>query len=243
MNNYCVYKHTTPNGKVYIGITKQKPERRWRGGLGYKPPDGKETPFYRAIVKYGWDNIHHEIIASGLNKENACQVEVELIKAFNSQDRRFGYNVLQGGDIPLENCPKEVRDKMSASASEKWKREEYKIKHTGDEHWTKKQGYCKKSIEAMRKSNKGRKRTQEQIEFLREKGRKQKRRYGKDNKKSIRIECLTIDGEVVALYYGAMEAERATGVCFQNIFKVCNGERKTAGGYRWRFAEEGNNGE
>lgn len=27
-NNYYVYKHTTPNGKVYVGITKQNPNRR-----------------------------------------------------------------------------------------------------------------------------------------------------------------------------------------------------------------------
>lgn len=26
---YCVYKHTSPNGKVYIGITKKKPNDRW----------------------------------------------------------------------------------------------------------------------------------------------------------------------------------------------------------------------
>lgn len=29
---YTVYKHTTPSGKVYIGITGQKPERRWQNG-------------------------------------------------------------------------------------------------------------------------------------------------------------------------------------------------------------------
>lgn len=26
MNNYCVYKHTSPSGKVYVGITKLKPK-------------------------------------------------------------------------------------------------------------------------------------------------------------------------------------------------------------------------
>lgn len=33
---YTVYKHTTPSGKVYVGITKQKPEQRWDNGNGYK---------------------------------------------------------------------------------------------------------------------------------------------------------------------------------------------------------------
>ncbi len=32
---YCVYMHTAPNGKVYIGITSQKPSQRFGRGRGY----------------------------------------------------------------------------------------------------------------------------------------------------------------------------------------------------------------
>lgn len=239
MGSYCVYKHTTPSGKVYIGITKQKPSRRWRNGEGYKSPDGDETPFYKAIKKYGWENIKHEIIADGLSKEEACKLEIEKIHEFKSQSREFGYNVLKGGDVPLADCPQEVKDKMKESSFVKWQRDEYIESHTGENHWTHKQGYSNNSIEAMRQKNLGVKRTPEQIEFLREKGRKQKRLRGKDNKKSIPILCFSKDGAFLKLYYGAMEAERETGVHFQNIFKVCNGERHTAGGYVWRFANGG----
>ena len=35
-NNYCVYVHIVPNGKMYIGITGQKAEYRWDNGNGYK---------------------------------------------------------------------------------------------------------------------------------------------------------------------------------------------------------------
>ena len=65
---YCVYKHTNKfNGKVYIGITSQQPEKRWKNGYGY---EGNEY-FYRAIQKYGWnDGFNHEIIVSGLTKES-----------------------------------------------------------------------------------------------------------------------------------------------------------------------------
>ena len=45
--SYCVYKHTCPNGKVYIGVTSQNPLRSWNNGNGYR---GNEH-FYRAIVK------------------------------------------------------------------------------------------------------------------------------------------------------------------------------------------------
>ena len=34
--DYCIYEHIFPNGMVYIGLTKQKPQSRWRGGEGYK---------------------------------------------------------------------------------------------------------------------------------------------------------------------------------------------------------------
>lgn len=193
-SNYSVYKHTTPSGKVYIGITCQPPKRRWRRGEGYKPTDGKTTPFYTAIQKYGWDAIEHEIIASGLTREEACELEIKTIKEYNSQDRRYGYNVLKGGDVPLADCPEQVKERMRESSLKKWQRDEYIKSHMGDSHWTRQQGYSEKSIEAMRKRNLGTKRTTEQIEFLREKGRHQKRLRGKDNKNSVPIDCFTKNG-------------------------------------------------
>ena len=41
MDNYktqgcCVYKHTSPSNKVYIGMTTVQPEERWNNGWGYK---------------------------------------------------------------------------------------------------------------------------------------------------------------------------------------------------------------
>lgn len=34
-NKYCIYRHTCPSGKVYIGQTKKKPRDRWANGRGY----------------------------------------------------------------------------------------------------------------------------------------------------------------------------------------------------------------
>ena len=69
--NYCVYCHTNKiNGKKYIGITCQKPNKRW--GV-----DGKkyhESPkFWNAIQKYGWDNFNHEVLFTHLSKDEACK--------------------------------------------------------------------------------------------------------------------------------------------------------------------------
>lgn len=91
---YCVYKHTNKiNGKVYIGQTCNKPERRWNKGQGYKG----STYFYLAILKYGWDNFEHEILFNCLTLEEANKLEKELIEEYNSTDRKYGYNLRDGG--------------------------------------------------------------------------------------------------------------------------------------------------
>lgn len=69
--SYIVYKHTSP-----VGITKMNPIRRWANGLGYK----KLFSFLlMQFLKYGWDNIRHEILYTGLTQEEAEYKEKELI--------------------------------------------------------------------------------------------------------------------------------------------------------------------
>lgn len=101
-NNRCytVYMHTSPSGKRYIGITKQSVEERWKNGWGYYT----QLIFYRAILKYSFENFKHEIIASGLSKEEAIDLEKELIKKYQTTDRRYGYNITEGGETMSPNC-------------------------------------------------------------------------------------------------------------------------------------------
>ena len=93
MSNYSVYIHTNKiNGKVYIGITRQKPERRWQNGFGYA-----DTYFGNAINKYGWDNFEHNVIVTNVSKEKACKIEQNLIALYKSDDKVHGYNIAKGG--------------------------------------------------------------------------------------------------------------------------------------------------
>ena len=62
---YFVYKHTTPDGKIYIGYGKGKPNDRWQSGYNYK----NNKDFSAAIHQYGWENIRHEILADHLYLE------------------------------------------------------------------------------------------------------------------------------------------------------------------------------
>ena len=75
MGEYLVYVHTLPNGKRYVGMTKQDKERRWANGAGYK----RQPKFYEAIQEYGWRNILHEVVAENLTEEQAREIEKEYI--------------------------------------------------------------------------------------------------------------------------------------------------------------------
>lgn len=93
--NYTVYMHKNKiNGKVYIGITKQEPEKRWKNGWGYYT----QLIFWRAICKYTFNGFEHIIIERNLTKEEACKKEIELIAKYKSNNYKYGYNVSSGGD-------------------------------------------------------------------------------------------------------------------------------------------------
>ena len=104
-NNYFVYKHTFPNNKVYIGITQQQPEKRWKNGLGY---DSHQEIMKRAIKKYGWNNIKHDILFQNLSKNEACKKEIELIAFYDSTNKEKGYNVSKGGEGTIGVKPNET---------------------------------------------------------------------------------------------------------------------------------------
>ena len=88
--------HVTPSQKIYIGITSYKnPNQRWgKNGEGYK----NNVYFWRAIQKYGWDNIQHIVLADNLSKEWACKLEQDLIWWYQTQNSEYGYNLSAGGD-------------------------------------------------------------------------------------------------------------------------------------------------
>lgn len=92
--NYSIYVHiNNQNGKKYIGQTKQKVEKRWNNGKGYKT----SSKFYNAINKYGWDNFQHLIIADHLTNDQANCLEKQLINKYNLTDDHYGYNITNGG--------------------------------------------------------------------------------------------------------------------------------------------------
>lgn len=90
---YIVYRHTSPSGKVYIGITKHRNAKdRWERGKGYR----RAGIFRYAIKKYGWDNIKHEILLEGISESEAKYAEKYLIRWYKIHN--ISYNMTDGGD-------------------------------------------------------------------------------------------------------------------------------------------------
>ena len=158
-NNYTVYMHKNKiNGKVYIGITSLKTWRRWDCGRGYK----NQILFYRAIEKYNWNNFEHIILYEKLTKEEAEQKEIELIAYYKSNNKKYGYNIANGGNS-IGSASEETRKKMSERMK---KNNPMKNKETVEKMRQSQLGK-KLSEEHKQKlinANKGRKRTEEEKE-------------------------------------------------------------------------------
>lgn len=77
--------------------------------------------FYKAILKYGWDNIEHEVLYSGLSEEEAKALEVSLIAYYKEQD--VSYNMTIGGDE--HNFGKESHTAKYRTESSRKYREEH----------------------------------------------------------------------------------------------------------------------
>lgn len=101
--SWCVYKHTLPDGRCYIGQTCDVTTR-------WKPSAYKNcVKFYFAIQKYGWENFNHEILADNLTLEKANHLEEKYIKKYDSIEK--GFNLNSGGENKLHS--QETKIKMS----------------------------------------------------------------------------------------------------------------------------------
>lgn len=252
---YSVYKHTSPSGKVYIGVTKQSPHLRWQNGLGYRT----QEYFYRAIRKYGWDNFEHEIVYQTESYTDANDKERDLIAKYKSNDKHYGYNIENGGNL-----------KKTVSESTKQKLRNH---HTRPEHlklvarinakrWSDPEEHRKMSERVSGSNNPmyGTKLTEEHRQKLKEgfakvvfvgkkgvdnpmygkhhseevKKRLSELKMGANNPRARQVICV----ETQIKYGSIREACRATGVSREGISRACLEQTRTASGYHWEYVKE-----
>lgn len=294
---YYVYMHTCPNGKKYIGITgKQDINDRWLNGYGYHT----QIVFYRAIQKYGWDNIKHEILYSNLSESEAMELEENLIKKYKTQNRRYGYNVNKGGERTTlgYKFTDEQREKLSDAKSTKiicyetgkvYKNCVQAQKELGynvakvinkpnrtiyGNHWFTYDYYCKNKdnirlqksarkvicLETLEVFNSISEAAKAKLcnatsisencqnkrvksvsglhwayydeNITKEKANEMIEQCKKDNAKRKKVICV----ETKEIYESTVEAQNKNNC--KHICDVCNGKRKTAGGYHWMYYKE-----
>lgn len=209
---YSVYRLSTPDGKSYIGQTQQEPEKRWGSGTFYK----NNADLTDAIQKFGWTNVRHEILESGLTREEAYESEKKYIDLFDSMNPEKGYNKLHGEQHRPVYCFETGETFSSihdAARSTGLKRHMIKaacigeIAATGKRHWC----FADEKESAIIDWN---------------------RKTAPDNKPVVNLDT----GEI---YSSCGEAGKAVGVHPMGIRGVClhQKHRKYAAGFRWAFLE------
>lgn len=244
---YCVYIHTFPNGKKYVGQCKEPASARWNGGSGYL----RQKLIYNAILKYGWDNVAHEIALSGASKEEVYAKEIELIKLLNTNrvSGGHGYNMSNGGEggsrgyrhtketierLRLLNKgennkffghkhTEKSRNKISATHKGKKvsdeSRQKMSLSRTGEKHPMFGKTHSDETKRRLSEMNLGQKHPQYGLR-------------GRDNPKSKHYQCV----ETGVVYKSLSEIKAALGLNdASKISAVCRGNRKRAYGYHWKF--------
>lgn len=162
-------------------------------------------------MKYGWDNVRHEILAEGLSLSDANRVEQDMVVKFDSVEN--GYNISSGGGgsfgIP---CSEETKAKIGVANRGKPGGSGLGLVQYMKEHgpW-----------------NKGKPLTGEHYRKVAE---ERKRRCNKA------IACYNpTTHELVKIYVSCAEAAKAMGVSANVISRCAHGGRKTSAGYEWRY--------
>lgn len=234
IKTFCVYCHTTPSGRKYVGISCE-PKKRWNDGKGYS----KNYIFYRAIEKYGWENIKHEILYDGLDVETAKDIEAKLISDWQLTDKKYGYNLVdQRGGISKEThlrmskaqmgnkngigrkLSPETRQKISKSL---------KSYFSDPEH---RERLYKPHSEETKEKLRNRKTSPETRAKI------SNNHYdcsGTNNPSAKRIVQLSLSGEIIKEFPYATLAAKEYGLDLSSIIKCCRGKTATCGGYRWAY--------
>ena len=203
---YSVYILRDMNGKVYVGATSVPLEVRWKNGNGYRFCE----ELWDMIQQFGWSSITKTVVAVGLNKSEASELEQRLIAELDSANPKRGYNRELGGVNGFKIVSDCSREKMSRS----------KLGELNPNYGT---HFSQERRAKIAASNMGKKRSAETCA-----------RIGKSKEKPVYQ--YSMSGVLLAEYESGKVAERETGIDRKHISKACNHKRKTAGGYRWEFS-------
>ena len=222
--NYTVYRHIAPNGKMYVGITSQEPKKRWKNGRGYR----FNQYFSRAIEKYGWDNLKHEVLLEGLTKEQAELAEQIFIAYWDLTNHDKGYNINHGGQVHGTHS-KATREKMSMAK---------KGKYLGENNYWYGKKFSEKHRRRLSETHKGLLAGKRHPLYGKHHTEETRRKMSANRPKKAVVQLDKDTLKFVAHFESTHDAHRQTGVAQCLIQKCCAHKGKTAGGYCWEYYEE-----
>ncbi len=210
---YIVYMHRFPNNKVYIGITSYGAKERWHNGGGYK----KQAMMWRAIQKYGWENIEHIVLFSGLAEEEAKHKEAELVRIYRSNEREYGYNIRQGGDIYSGyELSEETRKKMSEARK-------------GDKNWLYGKHLSEETKKKLSIAHMGKNIDEDAIK------RGAQKRMGANAHNARKVDRFDLSSNFIKTYDSLADGARDTNTRPQDIYNCCIGRQNKTHGNIWRY--------
>ena len=233
---YC-----TVTDKWFVGQTVN-PEKRFNRHISEAINKGDNNKFHRALRKYGIDNFVYCVLEENILRENLNLKEILWIEEFDSF--YCGYNLTSGGDT---NCIFSEETKEKLKGRQVWNkgkinpyseetRKRMSESHKGKSSPRKGKYHSKESIERMSESHKGksgywtnkhlseetRKRISESLKGIVSPNRKMVYQYD-------------LCGNFIKEYACIADAIKENPKCGA-ISLVCNGYRKQAGGFIWKFA-------
>lgn len=196
------------NGKIYVGKTLDLPEYRWKEHIhDYSREGYRDRPLYRAFTKYGIENFEFSVIEQCSDLE-VNDREIYWIEYYGSF--KNGYNATLGGD-GKHYCDYDLifaLYKEGKNVKEIAELTHYDV------------NTCKRALDNRGITH------QDRVS----RGRK------KINKVVLQLDKDT--NEIISIYPSIQKAYDALGKQHSgHIASVCNGKRKTAYGYKWKYQE------
>lgn len=239
---YKIYKLTLPNGKAYVGMTKQALQKRWENGNGYK----YSTIFTQAIMECGWRNIQKEVLAMAEDKDKAEELEMFYIAKYKLTDSRYGYNIDNGGNrkgTHSESTKKKISDANRGKiVSEETKR---KMKERSPRLAGEKNGFygkhhtekTKQKQSQMMKGNQYFKGHHHSEEFKKNKSEQMRKIYANGgNPRCKAVQIISENGLKIEEYCSLSDAARKNKI---SLSKACNLINKSIvkDGKTWRYKD------
>lgn len=127
---YSVIRHTTPEGKIFIAVTRHttwKYEHHYRGSI-----------LFEESKRFGWHNITHEMVASNLPKEKAIKLKNKLIRRIGEDNclNQRAFHKKENTNPKNEKQMKEKQTSMMTSTANG-----VKLSLTFDNRYQSKSGY------------------------------------------------------------------------------------------------------